>query len=478
MDSHQKVFGLLAATAAALPAAGSTGDGNRPNVIVFITDDQGFADVGYHGYPASAEVLTPNIDRLAASGIAFKNGYVASATCGPSRASLLTGRTSSRFGMEDNNNMPGLVTGPPLDEIIIPRILREHGYVSGAFGKWHLGEIDGMTPEDRGFDYYWGGSGGSGDYFFNRTEQPPVWDPPRDPLEAYMTDATTDEALAFIRRHHDQPFFAYIGYNAPHSPFQTQRRLLERVVEQRPMWTAAYERMLEETGKWHGDNYNFGRFKGLDLDQDILRLVYISMLLSVDDGVGEILDLLEEKGLRENTLVYFLSDNGAALSRPNDLGGVNLPLRHGKGSVFEGGVRVPFILSWPGTLEPRLDEETIVSAMDIFTTTVELAGGEIPRDRVIDGVNHIPYLTGEKQGQPHDILFFRRLDRQRFALRSGNYKWVNMQRAGDMLFDLSEDIGERNNLSDQHPEMTETLRRTFEELTRNLPDPEHYPAGR
>lgn len=450
----------------------------RPNIIVFLADDLGYADVGFQGYPASQEVVTPQIDALAQSGVVFKNAYVSNATCGPSRASLLTGRICSRFAMEDNLNLPAGDTGPPADEIIIPRILARHGYVSGAFGKWHLGESKGLTPADRGFDYYWGGRGGSGDYFFQHNPLPPVWNSSRSPDEAYMTDAITDEALAFIERSGDTPFFAYVAYNAPHSPFQTTKSLLERTVAARPQFASVYERMKLETKKWKGTRYNFGRFKGENLDQEILRLVYISMLLSEDDGIGEIVGLLEKKGIRENTLIFFLSDNGAALARPNDLGGVNLPLREGKGTIYEGGVRVPFVMSWPAVLKSERNETAIVSSMDIFTTTVELAGGEIPKDRVIDGVNLIPYLTGEKSGQPHEMLFFRRKDRNIWSFRMGDYKWVHNPRGGNRfepagggLYFLPEDIGERRDLSAILPEKKEELQRMYEQLTADLPDP-------
>ena len=317
----------------------------KPNVIVILTDDQGYADAGFQGFPASSEVVTPNIDDLAESGIIFENGYVASSTCGPSRASLLTGRTSSRFGIERNNTWPDKNTGPPIDEIIIPALISEYGYTSAAFGKWHLGELDGMLPLQRGFDYYWGDIPRHKDYLMTHLDQPPVWDPPKTKEEKYLMDAYTDEAIDFISRNKNNPFFAYVAYNAPHSPFRTKKRLVERVVAARPQFEDAYERMKQETEKWDGVNYDFGTYKGLDLDQEILRLVYISMLLSVDDGVGKLVDTLENLNLREKTLIFYLSDNGAALDRPNDLGGVNIPLRDGKGSVYDGGVVVTYVMS-------------------------------------------------------------------------------------------------------------------------------------
>jgi arylsulfatase A-like enzyme len=468
--------GLLLGTLSVVSAQ-QQADVKRPNVIVILTDDQGYADVGFQKLPASPEVVTPNLDELARTGLIFQNGYVASATCGPSRSSLLTGRTSSRFGVEDNNTWPKKNTGAPQNEITIPAIISGQGYVSGAFGKWHLGELPGMRPEDRGFDYYWGARGGSGDFFFRRTELPPVWGNSVSREDAYLTDATTDEAIYFIKRNSDKPFFAYVSYNAPHSPFQTTRSLLERVVKERPQFRFAYERMKQEQEKWEGDHYDFGRFKGLDLDMEILRLTYISMLLGVDDGVGEIVETLDQLGIRENTLIFYLSDNGAALSRPNDLGGVNLPLRDGKGSVYDGGLRVPYVMNWPGVIEPGLDRKMIVSAMDIFTTTIELAGGSLPDDRIIDGVNLIPYITGEKSGQPRDHLFFRRKDRDFWSIRSGDYKWVyngrkdSMEPEGGGLYHIQLNISECIDLSDEYPEKREELIKLYDLFTKDLPDP-------
>lgn len=281
----------------------------KPNIIVFLTDDQGYADAGFMGFPASEEVVTPHMDALAASGIRFNNGYVASSTCAPSRASLMTGRSSSRFGMEENDVVP------PLSEIFIPRALRSAGYVSGAFGKWHLGTDRGELPLDRGFDYYWGDIPSQKDYFMRRLDDPPSWsngtESPRS-YGRYVTDAYTDEAVQFVRRHADQPFFVYIAHNAPHSPFRTYEELVQRVVDARPQWESTYERMKAQ-GKF--PDYDFGPFKGEDLDQDILRLVYISMLLAADDGVGKVMDTLDELELTENTLVFFLSDNGARTLR-------------------------------------------------------------------------------------------------------------------------------------------------------------------
>lgn len=454
---------------------------DQPNVIVIITDDQGYADVGFQGLPASKQVVTPNLDKLAASGVSFRNGYVAFSTCGPSRASLMTGRSASRFGVEENE------VSPPTSEVFIPRVLGPLGYASAAFGKWHLGESGGEMPTDRGFDYYWGDIPAQKDYFMKRLDDPPSWksgtQKPRT-YGRYVTDAYTDEAVEFIKQNRDKPFFAYVAYNAPHSPFRTYEALVQRVVEQRPEWRPVYERMKEQ-GKFPA--YDFGNFKGEHLDQEILRLCYVSMLLAADDGVGKIVQALDDLNLRGNTLIFYLSDNGAALARPNDLGGVNLPLRSGKGSVYDGGVRVPFVMSWPGKLPAGRTSDLVVSSMDIFATTVALAGGRVPQDRAIDGVNLMPYVTGDKPGPAHDYLFFRRQGRNAWSIRAGDYKWVwnpgkkkdqniddpflGPERSPDGgLYDIADRVSEDVDLSTSMADKKRDLMKLYESVAKDLPD--------
>ena len=205
------------------------------------------------------------------------------------------------------------------------------------------------------------------------------------------------------------------------------------------------------------------------------------MLLAADDGVGKIIETLEKNNLRENTLIFYLSDNGAALARPNDLGGVNLPLRSGKGSVYDGGIRVPYVMSWPGVLKPEINKDMIVSSMDIFSTTVELAGGQIPDDRVIDGVNLMPYLTEKKKEQPHSALFFRRADRNFWSIRQGNYKWVyyagknkkllDQEPEGGGLYDIQNEISESVDLSKKLSSKRDELSKLYREFTKDLPKP-------
>lgn len=459
-----------------------------PNILVILVDDLGYADVGFQGLPASRQALTPNLDRLAREGIVFRNGYVAFSTCGPSRHSLLTGRSASRFGVEENG-----FYAPP-GEIIIPRAIKGCGYATRMFGKWHLGDdadtSGPLSPTGRGFDSAYLTS--AQDFFMKRTPHPASWKAGgmRD-YGPYVTDAITDETIAFIQENKTRPFFAYVAHHAPHSPFCSKEPLMRRIAEHAPEYKAAYKRMKTHTsGKgrkasFNGVDFDFGNFKGTDLDPELLRLTYLSMLLAVDDGVGRILDTLANEGLRDKTLIFFLTDNGAALSRPNDLGGVNLPLRGGKGGVFDGGIRVPFVMSWPGVLPKGITDTTsVVSSMDIFTTTVGLAGGKVPKDRVIDGVNLIPYLTGKETGNPHETLFFRRLGDGNFSIRHGDLKLTNSKRKredipkgadtnpfppGGGLYDIQNDITEVKDLSERFPEKKAAMHKQYEALARDLP---------
>jgi arylsulfatase A-like enzyme len=398
----------------------------------------------------------------------------------------LTGRSGSRFGVEENGFYASA------DEIMIPRAIEDSGYTTAMFGKWHCGETDELLPKGRGFDQAYLTS--AQDFFMRRTPHPKAWKKGAMPdYGPYVTDAITDMALAFIRKNKEKPFFAYIAHHAPHSPFCSKDSLMQRIVDHAPEYADAFERRKTHQSNrgrkayYDPPNFDFGNFKGKDLDQELMRLTYLSMLLAVDDGVGKILKTLEDEGLRKKTLIFYLSDNGAALARPNDLGGVNLPLRSGKGSVFDGGIRVPFVISWPGVLEQGVvNTDDVVSSMDIFTTTVELAGGRIPTDRIIDGVYLIPFLTGKKKGNPHEVLFFRRQGDGNFAIRNGDHKLTSVpftrklaRRGWDLkhypegggFYNIQADVSELIDVSDEFAEKKEATRRLYEQLIRGLPVP-------
>lgn len=457
------LFTLLAATNIALADT-------RPNVVIIMADDLGWADVGVQNEEATKDVTTPNIDKLFRSGLRFTNGYVANATCGPSRASMMTGRSSSRFGLEDNVD-----SCVPTSEIMIPQIIRQAGYTCGIIGKWHLGHRKGQLPQAKGFDEFYGFLGGNHHYFSNA--KPVLSGTEEANFDGYLTDALADKAGDFIERHNESPFFLYAAFNAPHSPMMATQRDIERVVQHQPRFEPAYEQIKQVKGRNALPNFVMSDFRLPDADPEVMRLVYCAMVAGLDNGVGKIMAAIEKAGVRENTLVVFLSDNGAALARPTDFGGVNLPLRSGKGTIFDGGVRVVFGASWPGVIPAGKDYDGIVNSTDLFKTTVKLAGQQVPQDRTIDGVNLMPYLTGEKEGNPHDAFFFRRKDRDSWSLRSGDFKWVKdrksrMSAAGE-LYKVSEDVSESNDVSSHYPGKKAELIRLYEELTKDLPDPFH-----
>lgn len=296
----------------ALVVGGRAAEGPRrrakPNVVVIMSDDHGWADAGFQKLPASRDVLTPNLDRLFGSGLRFTNGYVASSTCGPSRSSLMTGRTSSRFALEDNQ--PGTpLEGPPPTEILIPKLLKPAGYHTGAIGKWHLGEAPDRVRAARGFDEFFGFLGGSHPYFSGNL----VRGTKEVALKGHITDALAEGAVDFIQRNRAAPFFLYVAFNAPHSPMQAPQRLIERIVAHQPAFQPAYERMKLKTGRGALPEFEVRPFKGKDVDMEVMRLVYCAMVAGLDDGVGRILDALEATGLRR-TRWCFSSPTTARLS--------------------------------------------------------------------------------------------------------------------------------------------------------------------
>ncbi|MBY6210942.1 sulfatase [Microbulbifer agarilyticus] len=419
----------------------------QPNLIVILTDDQGYQDVGFNG---STEIATPHIDRIANEGARFTNGYVTFSVCGPSRAGLLTGRHQERFGFNFNPSVDPSVPGNgiPLSEKNIAEVLQPSGYTSGIVGKWHMGTHPDMRPNKRGFDYFYGFLSGGHRYFpeemvFNdlsEVEHKYDWyqtrllrNEERIDFDEYLTDELSHEAVDFIKREKDNPFFLYVSYNAPHAPLQASQEYLQR-----------YSHIENER-----------------------RRTYAAMIAAVDDGVGRILDTLKEQGIDDNTLVFFLSDNGGP-ERHN--ASDNGPLRDGKNSLFEGGVRVPFAARWPGVIPAGFDYENPVSSMDILATIASQANVDTSENKPLDGVDLIPFLTGEDDGLPHDVLFWRHLKAGGVAVRMGDEKFV---RKGDerMLFDVSSDLSETKDLSASKQERTEYFDEQIDAWSESFPAP-------
>lgn len=406
----------------------------KPNIILIFTDDHGYADLGCQGI--FDDLKTPHIDRLAASGVRMTNGYVTAPQCVPSRGGLLSGQYQNKLGLESNNaaNEPGGLDGFNRSLTIAER-LKQAGYATGMAGKWHLGP--GPRIVDHGFDHV----------YYKNSARPAMAnidldgnDRPlgEDDTKVYHIDACSMVACSFIERYKDQPFFFYLAYRAPHVPLDATQKYLER-------------------------------FTG---DMPERRRKALAMLSAVDDGVGDIMRTLSKHKLRNRTLVFFIGDNGAPLKihkldAPGDGAGwdgsLNDPMNGEKGMVSEGGVRVPYVVAWPGTIPGGQVYEHPVISLDVAATANALAG--LPDDPLLDGVNLVPYLRGEKTGAPHEALYWRWTNQA--AIRKGKWKYLT----GDnrqYLYDMENDFEEMNNLFASQPELARQMRQELDKWTRTL----------
>ncbi|MBL9200584.1 MAG: sulfatase-like hydrolase/transferase [Opitutaceae bacterium] len=413
---------------------------SRPNILLIVSDDQGYADVGFHG---SKEVPTPHLDRLAAGGVVFTHGYVSHPFCSPTRAGLLTGRYQHRFGHENNPfyDPADKREGLPLSEKLLPEYLRAAGYATGWIGKWHLGATPEHKPSRRGFAETFGFIGG-GHRFTNwspniATEYLVPIERNDAPVEVkeHLTTALGREAAAFVTRHRAAPWFLYLAFNAPHSPNEpTPERL--------------------------------ARFASI---ADPKRRAYVAQVSLMDDAIGDTLAALRASGQEERTLVFFFSDNGGPIG-PNS--SMNTPLRDAKGTVYEGGVRVPFVVRWPEKVKAGARFEPAASSLDVFTTTLAAAGVPPPNDRVRDSVDLVPFLTGEKKGEPHAALFWR-AQRGQWAVRTGAEGWKLVRQAGkpDELYKLSVDPAETTDLAAKEPARVAALSAQIAEWDKQMIPP-------
>lgn len=437
----------------------------QPNIVVLLADDLGYGELGCQG---NSQIPTPHIDSIAAQGVRFTAGYVTGPNCSPSRAGLLTGKIPTRFGYEFNPigaRNEDMGTGLPPEEHTIAEMLHDRGYTTGLIGKWHLGGSADYHPHRHGFDTFFGFTH-EGHYFL-----PPPWkgavtmirrktlpgggkgrwtgsdliysthmghnEPDYDannPIikggqpvveEAYLTDAFTREAVSFIHRNRDKPFFLLLSYNAVHSPLQGRKDVMDR----------------------------FGYI------EDIHRRIFAAMLSNMDDSVGRVLGKLREEGLEENTMVFFLSDNGGPT---RELTSSNEPLRGEKGQMYEGALRVPYMVRWKGKIPEGQIYSESVSSVDIFATAAAISGNEYRG--TIDGVDLLPYLNGEKEGRPHETLFWRQGSRT--AIRKGDWKLLNMSRDTANpkweLYNLANDISETRDVIAQEPAVATQLMELWE----------------
>ncbi len=432
----------------------SDSENQTPNIVIILTDDQGYADVGFNG---CEDIPTPNIDRIANEGVRFTNGYVTYPVCSPSRAGMITGRYQGRFGYRRNPTLNPFddKAGLPLEEENMAEILKKVGYHTGYVGKWHLGTHPQFRPNVRGFDEFYGFVAGGHRYFPEDLTYQTIEDVDRKggwyntkilrnerrvETDEYLTDEFSHEAVDFIVKNHKSPFFLFLSYNAPHTPMQATQTYLDR-------------------------------FPHID---DKLRKTYAAMVSAVDDGVGRVLETLDALNLEDDTLVFFLSDNGGASNN----GSNNAPLRASKGTIYEGGMRVPFAFRWTGSIPAGIDFDEPVSSMDMLGTIVELTGVEIAPERPLDGVDLIPYITGEKQGPPHDALFWQMFDKDHAVVRHGNDKYIDLNKEDRVeLYELSQDIAEESNHAESQPEKAKELQEALDAWTSQLEPARFDPLG-
>ena len=408
---------ITALIAGIIPFGTPTPDGSTaPNVVVLLSDDAGWADFGFHG---STDIATPNLDELASAGVIFDACYVTASVCSPSRAGLLTGIQQQRFGHE--YNLPGLAPRPegglPLEQQTIADRFKAAGYHTGLIGKWHLGLADHFHPTLRGFDEFRGFRAGSRSYFGK-----PAYQQGDRALERngefvdeesieYITENLGEEAADFIRQNESHPFFMVVSFNAPHTPMHAREVDLS-------------------------DHASITNQK---------RRTYAAMMQSMDRACGMILNTIREQGLEDQTMVIFTNDNGGATNNGSDNG----PWRGMKGSLFEGGLRVPAVLRWPGTATPNTHLTEPTSVLDLMATAIT-AGGADADD--LDGKDLSPLLDGSTDIHPRRNLFWRRGPVA--AMRTDDAKCIRVAEQGTMLFDLNDDPGETRDLSTESPART------------------------
>ncbi len=419
----------------------------KPNVVVILADDLGYQDLSVLGSP---DAITPNLDGLAENGIRCTQAYISAPVCSPSRAGLLTGRYQNRFGFEflaapEVILAPGKQVGIDPGEQTIADRMKALGYYTGCIGKWHVGSEEAYLPTNRGFDEFYGSLGQS-NYF-----HPTIVDSRAGSTEMietadyYLTDDYSRRAVEFIHEHHEIPFFLYLPHFAVHKPYEASDQYLERFPNA----------------------------------EDPRRQSYLAMLSAMDDAVGAVLTALKEKGLEENSLIFFLSDNGGTQAGNND------PLRGSKGATWEGGIRTPFLVQWKARLPQGVTYENPIISLDILPTAVMAAGGQIDEAWDLDGVNLLPYLEGQKKGQPHEALYWK--FGTQWAVRMGDWKALQAreERGGSIqiakegpprLYHLSEDISEEWDLAQERPNHLQKLQGMWQAWAAELPEPHWLPT--
>ena len=433
--------------AALLPAQAPAANAQRPNVVLIITDDAGYGDFGSYGAP---DIRTPNIDGLAKDGVRMTDFYANGATCTPTRAGLISGRYQQRVGLEAplrNEHSDDGTRGLPVTGRSLPQLLRNNGYNTALVGKWHLGYQAQFSPGAHGFEYFFGFKSGYTDYYQHTSGegQPDLFENDRPvELTGYMTDLITERSVRFIEQHAQQPFFIDVAYNAPHWPYQPPGK----------------PSTARDNGKHLGP---------LD-DVPGTRDDYRAMLERADQGVGRILKVLDDLGLRQNTIVIFTNDNGGEwLSR-------NTPLFHNKGTVWEGGIRVPAILRWPGHIPPGTVSGQVGITMDLTALVLAATHTPVPAEAKLEGLDLMPVLEGRRPAIER-TLFWRVIGtRPQQAVRSGDWKLLYDDRP--MLFNVREDLGERRNLIGERRDIAKRLAPLLAAWQKDIDDDAKRPVPR
>jgi len=386
------------------------------NVLVIMADDLGYHDLSFQG---SKHIKTPHIDKLAKDGIFFTDAHTSASVCSPSRAGFITGRYQQRFGHEANCPPEGF--GMALDEYTAGQAFQSEGYNTFLLGKWHLGNLDEQYPTQRGFDEFWGLREGSRSYFYNSKN-----DVPHNPhaiehngkqvhFEGFLTDRITDKAIHLIEANKAEPFFMFLSYTAPHSPLQAKKEDLEKA---------------------NGDPY-------------------VALVQNMDENIGRLMAFLEDTKIKENTIIWFLSDNGGTKNNAS-----NYPLNGKKGILFEGGMRIPFILNLPEKTKIRTYDKTI-STLDILPTSLSMAGIKVNFPKPLDGIDLSPFLFEAKKDNPHPVLFWRKLEMK--SIRKENWKLILSEGVLPMLYNLDKDLSERENMAKEKPELVTKLSEEIEQ---------------
>ena len=387
-----------------------------PNIIIILADDAGYSDFGFMG---SDEIKTPNLDQLALDGVTFNNAYVSASVCSPSRAGLLTGMYQQRFGHECNLDSDVNNSFDP-NQITIAEALKTEGYNTGLIGKWHLGDKAQNHPLKNGFDYFWGFISGARNYFYDPNEEfrnsirNVVENYSQTKFDGYLTDVLGDKAIGFINKNHESnnPFFLFLSFNAPHTPMHAKDDVLEK-------------------------------FK------DNPRQVYASMMWSMDEAIGNVVEALKENDQYDNTIIYFLSDNGAAMS--NDAS--PFPFKGWKGNQYEGGIKTPMIMTWKNKIKSNTHFDGFISALDIYKTSLEAS--KVNNEYMInaDGKNIMNYLNDNNI--KNENLFWRK-DKMA-TVRSGNYKLIRLNDTSTVLYNIEKNYFEDFDLKLKEPKVHDSL---------------------